>query len=62
MSCFMRYIAAEVASNNAMPCWIVLLIKFFLNVSGYILKKDVNKFISVFNIKGNNLEKQQTYY
>ena len=30
-------VRSEVAANNTMPCWVVLLVKLLLNVGGNIL-------------------------
>lgn len=39
MSCFVRHVATEITSYNAMPRWIVLLIEFFLDKRRNVLKK-----------------------
>ena len=37
MFCFMSNIATKVSSYDAMPCWIVFFVKFFLNICCYVL-------------------------
>jgi hypothetical protein len=42
MSCFVRHIATEITSYNAMPRWIVLFIELFLDKCCNILKVKTN--------------------
>lgn len=38
MSCFVRHIATEITSYNAMPRWVVLFIELFLDKRRNVLK------------------------
>lgn len=42
MSCFVRHIATEITSYNAVPRWVVLFIEFFLDKRCNILKAKTN--------------------
>ena len=37
MLCLVRHIAAKIAADNAVPCWIVLLVELLLDVSSNVL-------------------------
>lgn len=41
MSCFVRHIATEITSYNAMPRWVVLFIEFFLDKCCNVLKAKI---------------------
>lgn len=42
MSCFVRHVATEITSYNAMPRRVVLLIELFLDICRNILKANTN--------------------
>lgn len=42
MSCFVRHIATEITSYNAMPRWVVLFIELFLDKRRNVLKTKTN--------------------
>lgn len=46
MSCFMGNITAKVPANDTMPCWIILFIKFFLDIGCNILNDKMLLIIS----------------
>lgn len=43
MTSFMCHVWAKVASNDAMPCWIIFFVEFFLDVCGNVLRKKNEK-------------------
>lgn len=51
MSCFVRYIATEITSYNAMPRWVVLFIEFFLDKRCNVLKTETKWILMVESIK-----------
>lgn len=39
VTCLVRNIRAEVASDDTMPCWVILLVELLLDVCGDVLRK-----------------------
>lgn len=40
MTCFMCNVRSEIPTNDTMPCRIVFLVKFLLDICGNILQRD----------------------